>query len=56
LDFGGRPPSRPFARDEAAFRFDLTEPRHAGQKHTRSIRWIGHFGIRYTSSVGMEDV
>jgi hypothetical protein len=53
LDFGGLPPSLPFARDEAAFRFDLTEPRHAGQKHTRSIRWIGHFGIRLPPDVEM---
>ncbi len=37
-DLGGLPPSLPFSRDEAAFRFDLTEPRHAGQKETRSIR------------------
>jgi hypothetical protein len=44
---GGLPPNFPFSRDEAAFRFDRTEPRHAGQKQTRSIRWIGHFGIPY---------
>ena len=43
--FRGLPPSLPFARDDAAFRFDLTEPRHAGQNETRSIRWTGHFGI-----------
>jgi hypothetical protein len=41
----GLPPNLPFARDDAAFRFDLTEPRHAGQNETRSIRWVGHFGI-----------
>jgi hypothetical protein len=44
-DFRGLPPSLPFARDDAAFRFDFTEPRHAGQKDTKSILWIGHFGI-----------
>jgi hypothetical protein len=43
--FGGRPPSFPFSRDEAALRFDLTDPRQAGQNETKSIRWIGHFGI-----------
>src|SRR5262249_18415332 len=42
---GGLPPNFPFSREEAAFRFDLTDPRQAGQKQTRSIRWIGHFGI-----------
>ena len=35
----------PFARDDAAFRFDLTEPRHAGQNDTKSIRWIEHLAI-----------
>ena len=45
LAFGGRPPSFPFSRDEAALRFDLTDPRQAGQNETKSIRWIGHFGI-----------
>src|SRR5688500_12149077 len=35
---GGLPPSFPLTRDDAALRFDLTEPRHAGQKETRSIR------------------
>jgi hypothetical protein len=35
--FRGLPPSFPFSRDDAAFRLDLTEPRHAGQKETRSI-------------------
>lgn len=44
-DFRGLPPSLPFARDEAAFLFDFTEPRHAGQNDTKSILWIGHFGI-----------
>ena len=39
-DLRGRPPSMPFRRDEAAFRFDLTEPRHAGQNETKSILWI----------------
>jgi hypothetical protein len=33
----GRPPSIPFLRDDSAFRFDRTEPRHAGQNETRSI-------------------
>jgi hypothetical protein len=33
----GRPPSIPFRRDDAAFRADLTEPRHAGQNETKSI-------------------
>ena len=28
---------------------DFTAPRHAGQKHTRSMRWIGHFGIELAS-------
>jgi hypothetical protein len=36
-DFRGLPPSFPFSRDDAAFRLDLTEPRHAGQKDTKSI-------------------
>ena len=36
----GLPPSIPFLRDDAAFRFDRTEPRHAGQKETKSILWI----------------
>jgi len=27
----GRPPSLPFSRDDAAFRFDFTSPRQAGQ-------------------------
>ena len=45
LAFGGRLPSFPFSRDEAALRFDLTDPRQAGQNETKSIRWIGHFGI-----------
>jgi len=40
LDLRGRPPSMPFRRDDAAFRLDRTEPRHAGQKDTRSILWI----------------
>ena len=48
-DLRGLPPSLPFARDEAAFRLDFTAPRHAGQKHTRSMRWIGHFGIELAS-------
>src|SRR5262245_60413806 len=39
-DFRGLPPSIPFLREDAAFRFDRTEPRHAGQKETRSILWI----------------
>jgi len=39
----------PFLRDDAAFRLDLTEPRHAGQNETKSIRWTGHFGIANTS-------
>ena len=39
-DFRGLPPSIPFLRDDAAFRFDLTEPRHAGQNETKSILWI----------------
>jgi len=50
-DFRGLPPSLPFARDEAAFLFDLTDPRHAGQKLTKSIRWIGHFGIQLPPDV-----
>lgn len=37
---GGLPPSNPFLRDDSAFLFDLTEPRQAGQKETRSILWI----------------
>ena len=37
-DFRGLPPSIPFARDDAAFRLDLTEPRHAGQNETRLMR------------------
>jgi hypothetical protein len=41
----------PFRRDDAAFRFDLTEPRHAGQNDTRSILWVGHFGIAYLLNV-----
>ncbi len=36
-DFGGLPPSIPFKRDEIAFRFDRTDPRHAGQNETKSI-------------------
>jgi hypothetical protein len=36
----GLPPSIPFLRDDSAFLFDLTEPRHAGQKETKSILWI----------------
>jgi len=39
-DLRGRPPSMPFKRDDRAFLFDLTEPRHAGQKETKSILWI----------------
>jgi hypothetical protein len=35
--FGGLPPSFPFSRDEAAFFFDLTEPRQAGQKLTSGM-------------------
>jgi len=37
-DFRGLPPNLPFARDDAAFRLDRTEPRHAGQNDTKSIR------------------
>jgi hypothetical protein len=29
--FRGRPPSLPFSRELAAFRFDLASPRQAGQ-------------------------
>jgi hypothetical protein len=39
-DLRGLPPSNPFLRDDAAFRLDLTEPRHAGQNETKSILWI----------------
>ena len=50
-DLRGLPPNLPFARDDAAFRFDLTEPRHAGQNDTKSIRWVGHFGIAIPPNV-----
>ena len=40
VDFRGLPPSIPLIRDDRAFRFDRTDPRHAGQKETRSILWI----------------
>jgi len=36
--FFGRPPSRPLARDDAALRFEVIAPRHAGQKVTRLTR------------------
>jgi len=45
LALRGRPPSLPFSRDDAALRFDLTDPRQAGQKQTKSIRWTGHLGM-----------
>ncbi len=41
----GLPPSLPFSRDETAFRLLLTDPRHAGQNETKSIRCFGHLGI-----------
>src|SRR4029077_20427010 len=44
-DLRGLPPNLPVSREDAAFRLDLTEPRHAGQNDTKSIRWVGHFGI-----------
>jgi hypothetical protein len=50
-DLRGLPPNLPFARDDAAFRFDLTEPRHAGQNDTKSIRCVGHFGIAIPPNV-----
>src|SRR2546427_9084677 len=52
--FRGLPPSLPLARDDAAFRFDLTEPRHAGQNETKSIRWTGHFGMPWFSEIEAE--
>jgi hypothetical protein len=50
-DLRGLPPNLPFAREDAAFRLDLTEPRHAGQNDTKSIRWVGHFGIAIPPNV-----
>jgi len=38
--FRGLPPSMPFMREDRALRFERTDPRHAGQKETRSILWI----------------
>jgi hypothetical protein len=40
LALRGLPPSMPFMREDRALRFDRTDPRHAGQKETRSILWI----------------
>jgi hypothetical protein len=63
LDLRGLPPNFPFSREEIAFRLERTEPRHAGQKETRSMRCFLHLFmtvllklvLRFTSLFGRFD-